>query len=142
MAKEYTLNVQGYYRDVSKTMFPNVPAIFFIYKGTFNAEERTCSLKQLLYVGETSDLLECASHVENDYALDAVLDPDEAFFYTFSIDYTDEVSRKRIVDALVYELRPVFNRVNPNAPRPAQTTIIVSGNKHAFVPARIDAPSF
>ena len=142
MGKEYTLNIQGYYLDVSKTQFPASPAIYFIYKGTFNAENRTCVLKQLLYVGEADNLLQCAATIDGSINLSSTLDADEAIFYTFSLDYSDPVIRKRIVDALVYELRPSLMRVNPNAPKPAQTTIIVSGNKHAFIPARIEAPSF
>lgn len=142
MANEFTINVQGYYRDISKTQFPNIPAIFFIYKGSFNVEERTCYLKRLLFVGETDDLQEVASHVESDNNLAADLQSDEALFYTFSTEFEDKSVRKRLVDALIYELRPPHNRVDPSAPRPAKTTIIVSGNKHAFIPARINAPSF
>ena len=142
MSKEYTLNIQGYYLDVSRSQFPALPAIFFVYKGTFNAENRTCVLKQLLYVGDADDLLQCAATLDSRINLSSTLDSDEAIFYTFSLDYSDPVIRKRIVDALVYELRPSLIKFNPNAPKPAQTTIIVSGNKHAFVPARIEAPSF
>lgn len=46
---EYILNIQGYYRDEIRGRFPNVACVYFVYRGILNLEDKTCSLKELIY---------------------------------------------------------------------------------------------
>lgn len=63
-------------------------------------------------------------------------------FYTYAEIKGDENVRKRIEAALIYELRPQLNvQTIDNFTYPV-TKIIVEGNRHAFVPASITAPSY
>ena len=50
--------------------------------------------------------------------------------------------RMRIEAALIYELKPALNSQNCYTFNYPPTRVVVEGNRHAFVPASIDAPSY
>lgn len=140
MPSEYRINTQGYYRDESKVQFPNTPAFYFVYRASFNAVERTCILKQLLYIGETDNLYVTCNEQSFKQTFIKELNDGEDLFYTIATTDYDKSIREEIVQALIYEVRPLLNA---HIERPATRTIVlVEGNRHAFVPVRIDSPSF
>lgn len=140
MPSEYRINTQGYYRDESKVQFPNIPAFYFVYRASFNAVERTCILKHLLYIGETDNLYETCNEQSFKQTFIQELNDGEDLFYTIATTDYDRSIREKIVQALIYEVRPLLNA---HIERPAtQTIVLVEGNRHAFVPVRIDSPSF
>ena len=67
---------------------------------------------------------------------------DEMLFYTFSITDLPDEDRMRIEAALIYELKPALNSQNCYTFNYPPTRVVVEGNRHAFVPASIDAPSY
>lgn len=139
---EYNLNIQGYYRDEIRSRFPNVACVYFVYRGVLNFENNTCFLKQLIYIGQTSNLNNRFSEHEKREDFLSLCDKGEMLFYTYAEIKEDENVRKRIEAALIYELRPQLNlHAIGNFAYPI-TKIIVEGNRHAFVPASIIAPSY
>lgn len=142
MAKTYQLNVQGYYRDEVRCLFPNSPGIYFVYRGVLNNVTRKCTLKELIYIGESSDLHE--RHNDHDRRPDflASLSDGEMLFYTYALTNYNETERKRVEAALIYELLPPLNESNTKGFSYPETYVSVAGDRHAFVPDSIKAPSY
>ncbi len=139
---EFKLNIQGYFRDEIRNRFPNVTCVYFIYRGILNVEENTCFLKDLIYIGQTAELNKRLSEHEKREDFLSLCEKGEMLFYTFAEIKGDEDVRKRIEAALIYELRPQLNKQAIGNFAYPVTKIIVEGNRHAFVPASIIAPSY
>lgn len=140
--KEYIINVQGYFRDEVRKQFPQTEAIYFVYKGEYLTAEKFCLLKNILYIGETDNLYSIFNEHENRKEFIGSLKDDEMLFYTFANVQLSHEERKRIVEALIYELKPSLNRLNHDSFPYPPTRVVVEGNRHAFIPASIDAPSY
>lgn len=139
---EFNLNIQGYYRDEVRSRFPNIACIYFVYRGVLNIEDNTCLLKELIYIGQTSDLKERFSEHEKREDFLSLCEKGEMLFYTYAEIKGDESIRKRIEATLIYELCPQLNVQGIVKFEYPVTKIIVEGNRHAFVPASITAPSY
>ena len=140
--REYRLDIQGYYSDDVRSRFPHSPGIYFVYRGVLDSAANTCTLRQLLYIGQTEDLHQRHNeHSMRDEFLETV-GSDEMLFYTFSITDLPAEDRMRIEAALIYELKPALNSQNCYTFNYPPTRVVVEGNRHAFVPASIDAPSY
>lgn len=139
---EYNLNIQGYYRDEIRSRFPNVACVYFVYRGVLNIDDNTCFLKELIYIGQTSDLNKRFSEHDKREDFLSLCEKGEMLFYTYAEVNSCENVRKHIEAALIYELRPQLNVQAIRSFDYPKTKIIVEGNRHAFVPASITAPSY
>lgn len=140
MTREYKINIQGYYKDDSRSFFPASPIIYFVYRGKYDVECHTCTLKELLYIGDSKNAYETLNDNRLNTLFSERLAEHESLFYAVSFTDLAEDKRRMIVQALIYELKPSLN--TDIFPKPSSVTIIIEGNSHAFVPARIEAPSF
>ena len=92
---EFKLNIQGYYRDEIRGRFPNIACVYFVYRGVLNLEDRTCSLKELIYIGQTSNLNERFSEHEKREDFLSLCERGEMLFYTYAEITSSENSRDR-----------------------------------------------
>ena len=53
--KEYSLNFQGYWREVNKGGVPSKSGIYLVYRCLYNPEQNTVGLKEILYIGQAED---------------------------------------------------------------------------------------
>lgn len=140
---EIQLDVQGYYRDQSRNGFPHSSGIYFVYRGVFVPHLKTVTLRELLYIGETEDLYQRHNDHDKRDKFITKLQEDEELFYSFAL--TENISKKqrlRIESTLIYELRPQLNTQNMETYNYDQTIINVLGDRHAYVPSQIIAPSY
>ena len=54
--KTIVLSFKGYWREVKKSAVPEVSGVYCVYAATYHGETETVSLRELLYVGESSDV--------------------------------------------------------------------------------------
>ena len=54
--KTISLEFDGYWREVNKGGIPAESGIYGVYACTYNKEQNTVSLRELVYVGESSDV--------------------------------------------------------------------------------------
>lgn len=139
----YQLDVQGYYKDQSRTGFPHSSGIYFVYRGIYIPHLKTVTLMELLYIGETENLYD--RHNEHDKRNEflARLQEGEELFYSFAL--TESLSneqRKKVEAALIYELCPPLNVHNVDSFIYDEITINVLGDRHAYIPDQINAPSY
>lgn len=139
----YQLDVQGYYKDQSRIGFPQSSGIYFVYRGIYIPHLKTVTLMELLYIGETENLYD--RHNEHDKRNEflARLQEGEELFYSFAL--TESLSneqRKKVEAALIYELCPPLNVQNVDSFIYDEITINVLGDRHAYIPDQINAPSY
>ncbi len=138
----YVLNIEGYFRDAIRDRFPDEAGIYFVYRGTLDPVRRWATLKELLYIGETDDMH--IRHNDHDRRGDFLdkLSQGEMLFYTYALTDYVERDRMRIEAALIYELQPPLNTQSTVTFNYPPTRIEIKGDRHAFVPSIIDAPSY
>lgn len=138
----YSLLFQGYYRDEIRRLFPSSAGIYCVYRGVYNPQSRCITLMELLYIGETNNLHQ--RHNEHDRRTDFLeqLEHGEILVYTYAPFNGGENDRRRLEAALVYEMQPPLNEKLVNGFNYPPTEIILSGEKHAYLPNRICSPSF
>ncbi len=142
MTKTFELNIKGYYRDEVRTKFPQLPGIYVVYRGILNNITRTCILKEMLYIGETDNIYNCLNEHNTRNRFLQSLKQEETIFYTYAITDIRFSDRKRIADSLIYELKPTLNRNEVISYPYSTTTINVIGDRHAFIPNIINAPTY
>ena len=137
------LEIQGYYKDLSRTGFPHSSGIYFVYRGIYMPHLKTVTLMELLYIGETENLYD--RHNEHDKRNEflARLQEGEELFYSFALtDSLPNDQRKKVEAALIYELCPPLNVQNVDSFICEETTINILGDRHAYIPAQINATSY
>ena len=140
---EFNIEIQGYYRDVSRGSFPNRPGVYFVYRGYFIPHLKTVTLKELLYIGESSDIGTRLNNNERRDDFLSHLQPDEELFYSFAVmDNMSDNNRLRIEASLIYELCPTLNISSTETFAYSSTVIHVIGDRHAYIPTTIEAPSY
>ena len=140
---EFSIDIKGYYRDGSRGLFPNYPGVYFVYRGYFVPHLKTVTLKELLYIGESGDIgTRLNNHERRDDFL-SYLHADEELFYSFAV--TDNLSdnhRQRIEASLIYELCPPLDTSLTESFGYSSTVIHVLGDRHAYIPTTVEAPSY
>lgn len=140
---EFQIDVQGYYKDQSRKGFPHTSGIYFVYRGIYAPYLKTVTLIELLYIGETEDLFQRHNdhNMRNEFM--SKLNEGEELFYSLAL--TNELTPKqrlRLESALIYELRPRLNIRDVETYDYDETTINILGDRHAYVPSHIKAPSY
>lgn len=144
MEKTYNIEVEGYFKDETRTLFPTVAGIYFVYRGTLNivSQPPSAILNELIYIGETENMRN--RHNEHDRRQDFLdtLKYGEQLFYCYAETTFSEADRKRVEAVLIHELQPALNVQNQSLFKYDKTKVIVLGDRHAFVPNTIIAPSY
>lgn len=144
MEKTYNIQIQGYYKDETRVRFPECAGIYFIYRGSLNTTSQPPSaiLNELIYIGETENLHQ--RHNDHDRREDFfnTLHYGEQLFYCYVQTNFAVEDRKRIEAALIHELQPALNIQNQVLFNYDKTTINVLGDRHAFIPDTVVAPSY
>lgn len=140
---DFKIEIQGYYRDESRGQFPNIPGIYFVYRGTFIPHLKSVTLAELLYIGEAENINKRLMNHERRNDFLSRLQRDENLFYSFAnTDSLSENDRLRVEAALIHELRPPLNIKSTESFEYNNTVIHVVGDSHAYIPTTIIAPTY
>lgn len=140
---EFILDIQGYYRDLSRKLFPEKSGIYFVYRGYMIPHLKSATLRQLLYIGEATDIGARFANHERRADFLSRLEMDEELFYCFAItDNLSDHQRKRVEAALIYELHPPLNTLSTESFEYDSTLIHIRGDRHAFIPNVVEAPTY
>lgn len=142
MIREYNITPQGYYRDEIRFRFPEIAALYFVYRSVLNPIVNRVTLKELIYIGETDNLYRRFNEHERRPDFLGNLEQGEMLFYSIAEISISEAERKRVEAALIYELRPRLNVMNIMSFDYDKTVVRVSGDRHAFVPTTVIAPPY
>ncbi len=136
--KEYSLKLQGYYKQGMTGGIPSVPGIFVVYRGVHDMEHNLAILKELLFIGESSNLEECINETAKLKSCSESLQEGEVLFFCFSSDIADEQKRRDVTKMLVSVTLPTLNDLDTEVSEPEGAVINIEGNCHAFLPSKIN----
>lgn len=133
----FSLNVQGYYKQGMTRGVPSSPGIYFVYRGIHDTENNRAILKELLYIGETSNLESCLNNSDNIRMYSESLNDQETLFFCYSSYNGESQTRKDIAKMLVSVTLPTLNDLDTEVSVPDGAIINIEGDRHAFLPSKI-----
>lgn len=134
---EYSINVKGYYKEDMTGGAPSTPGIFFVYRGVHDIERNRAILKELLYIGETSNLHGCLNRVDNINQYSASLQTGECLFFCYAEYQGTEEECHNIANMLIEITLPSLNNISETKHTIEKSIIRIEGDRHAFLPSRI-----
>lgn len=92
MLKNFTLELEGFFTNFSIVNVPQKSGVYFVFAGVMNAEDDSCTLARLLYIGGSADVKKRLEVSENRSQFDECLETGESLFYAYAlVDETDRV---------------------------------------------------
>lgn len=131
----YELTINGYYRDNVRGFFPEVQAIYFVYRGAYKPSTRWAVLKEIIFVGDSDNLREDVNDDTRRMDFLERCQYGECLFYSYSVFKGKKEDRHRVVAALVTELQPPLNK--DTLFRYPETEVLITGERMAFLPKRL-----
>jgi len=129
--KAYSLEFDGYWREPVIGTMPEGSGIYSVYACVHNAQERTNSLKRLLYIGEAGDVRGRVGPHEYWPKWKAELKDNEVICFGVAM-IAGENDRQRAEAALIFKNKPPCNTEYVNA-FPFDATSVTSSGKNKFL---------
>ena len=124
--KTYTLSFNGYFRKPAIDSLPAKSGIYGVYRCTFNAQAKTVSLKELLYIGEADDINDRVTSHERWPDWEAKLKAGEVICFTASL-ISPQADRERAEAAMINHYKPACNKEYVNNFPFGTTTVSIKG---------------
>ena len=128
--KTISLEFDGYWREVNKGGIPAESGVYGVYACTYNKDQKTVSLRELVYVGESSDVNSRISNHERLSDWKKRLRAGETLCYSFAKVAGND--RLRAEAAVIFHHKPPCNVEYKHSFPFADTTITATG-KHAKI---------
>lgn len=130
--KTIVLSFKGYWREVKKSAVPEVSGVYCVYAATYHGETETVSLRELLYVGESSDVRDRLANHERLKDWKRRLKAGETLCY--AVATVNSSDRERAEAAVIYRHKPPCNVEYVNR-FPFETTHIETSGRNRFLEA-------
>jgi excinuclease UvrABC nuclease subunit len=132
-SQSYDLTYAGYWREVNKGGIPNESGVYTVYAATYDPNDKTVSLRMVIYIGESADVGgRIASHEKTD-AWKRHLKRGEDLCFNFAP--VGSASRLRVEAGLINHHKPPVNvEYVDNFPFD-ETTITTSGRRALLSPS-------
>lgn len=105
--KEFNLNFDGSILDENREHLPSHSGIYLVYRGTLNSERTRLHCKEIIYIGQSTDIRRCNKNHESRSRFLERLEDNEVLFYSYAPINSDDL--KRVEAALVYKQKPLLN---------------------------------
>ncbi|MFI3296609.1 MAG: GIY-YIG nuclease family protein [bacterium] len=105
--KTYTVDFNGYWGDEQKNGIPSESGIYLVYRCKINEQEKKVNLKEIIYIGQSSDVCERLSKHEKYSDFQKQLLEDESLCYSYASVPDNELNI--IENALVNMQQPQLN---------------------------------
>lgn len=128
--KTFNQKFTGYYREAKISKLPSDSGVYGVYRCKFDEQEKTVSLKELIYIGKADDLNDRINGHEkwNEWRKQLKLGEQICFCYTF----IDTTYNERVEAALINSNQPRLNVEYKKAFPFDKTTVNCSGD-HEFI---------
>ena len=130
--KTISLEFDGYWREVNKDGIPAESGIYGVYACTYNREQNTVSLRELVYVGESSDVNARIGNHEKLSDWKKRLRNGETLCYSFASIGADD--RLRAEAAVIFHHKPPCNTEYKYSFPFMATTIKTAGKNAGIAP--------
>ena len=130
--KTIFLNFKGYWLETHKTSVPEASGVYCVYAGTYRAETDKVTLRELIYVGESSNIRERLSNHERLKDWKQRLRAGETLCYSVAEVGSD--GRECAEAAVIYRHKPPCNTEYVNR-FPFESTTIQTSGRNRFLDA-------
>lgn len=130
MEKTYPQNIEGYIPETYINNIPHYSGVYFVYTGTWNKNENTVFLRQLIYIGTAESINSRLSNHEKINDWKKYLKSGEDLFFSYT--QVDEKKRERVEAAYIYKHQPPANTDCKDSFNYDETAIISTGETHAL----------
>lgn len=130
--KTISLNFRGYWLESHKASIPEASGVYCVYAGTYRAETDQVSLRELIYVGESSDVRDRLANHERQKDWKRRLSTGETLCY--SVATVNTIDRERAEAAVIYRHKPPCNVEYINR-FPFENTHIETSGRNCFLEA-------
>lgn len=130
--KTIPLNFKGYWLETQKTSVPEASGVYCVYAGTYRAEIDRVSLRELIYVGESSDVRDRLANHERVKDWERRLRTGETLCY--AVTTVNASDRERAEAAVIYRHKPPCNVEYINR-FPFENTHIETSDRNRFLEA-------
>ena len=124
-AQTFTIELDGYWREANKGSIPAKSGVYCVYSCVHNANEKTVSIKKLIYIGESEDVNDRVSAHEKLPDWKKHLKSGEVLCYSFG--GVTATNRARCEAAIIFKHKPPENTEYVSSFPFDQTTMNLSG---------------
>ena len=103
----YSLNFEGYWRDINKGGLPTYSGIYTVYRCRYNDDVDTVSLIEIIYIGQAENIRDRHKNHEKLELFKTQLKSEEELCY--SCTQVDKGSLDLVENALVFAQKPRLN---------------------------------
>ena len=128
--KTISLIFKGYWLETHKDSVPDASGVYCVYAGTYRAETNQVSLRELVYVGESSDVRDRLANHERLKDWKRRLRTGETLCY--SVATVNTIDRERAEAAVIYRHKPPCNVEYINR-FPFENTHIETSGRNCFL---------
>ena len=101
------IKFEGYWREINKDGVPKKSGVYCVYECKYNADEKTVSLKKLIYIGEAENVNDRISNHEKLSKWNKEVANGNTLCYSFAP--VENSSRTRVEAALIFHHKPSVN---------------------------------
>ena len=105
--KSYSLNFEGYWREINKNGIPSKSGIYLVYRSVYDANSNTVGLKDIIYIGQAENLHDRIAKHEKLDDFNAQLQQGEELCY--SVASVSSADLDVVENALIFAQKPVLN---------------------------------
>lgn len=131
MDKTINLDFQGYWREINQGGIPNNSGIYLVYRCTYDQNDKTVTLNNLIYIGESEKVRERIENHEKKPMWQKKLQQGEQLCFSFAPVVDSD--RKRTEAALIFKHKPECNEEYTNDFPFDTTTVNSSGRCHSII---------
>lgn len=106
--KTYSLTFDGYWRDENRSGVPNKSGVYCVYECTYDANNKSVSVKKLIYIGESGNVRDRISNHEKEKDWLRHVRAGNQLCFSFAPIFPEE-DRERCEAALIFKHKPPEN---------------------------------
>ena len=105
--KSYSLNFQGYWREVNKNGVPSKSGIYLVYRCVYDKTSNTVGLKDIIYIGQAENAHDRIANHDRLGDFKAQLQQGEELCYSFAEVLQSDLDI--VENALIFAQKPILN---------------------------------
>lgn len=105
--KSYSLNFEGYWREINKNGIPSKSGIYLVYRCVYDAKSNTVGLKEIIYIGQAENMHDRVANHDKLGAFNSQLQRGEELCY--SVATVSNADLDVVENALIFAQKPVLN---------------------------------
>ena len=107
LVKAYSLNFNGYWREINKSGIPSKSGIYLVYRCVYNENSNTVGLKEIIYIGQAENVHDRIANHDRLNDFNAQLQRNEELCYAVAVVPSSDLDV--VENALIFAQKPILN---------------------------------